>query len=92
MKWAAFFSRGVFWVVAALAVLYIADWGIFHIRGSGAVGQVKVGILQVADMKGNREAYFPDGSEVVQCSRSIFPQTGAGPCWWVVRHRTVFER
>ena len=92
MKWASFFGRGVFWVVAALAVLFIFDWGVFHLRGDAAVGQVTVGVLQVASMKGNKEEYFPDGTEVVQCSRSIFPQTGAGPCWWVVRHRTVFER
>ena len=89
-----FFAKMVMWLLVATAVVYLGDWAVWRVRvaGGGGMGNVTVGMLQVAAMKGNKEEYFPDGTEVVQCSRSLFPQTGAGPCWWVEQHRTVFER
>ncbi len=91
---ARFLANVVMWVVAASALVYVGDWGIWRVRvaSGGGVGNVTVGMMQVASMKGNKEEYFPDGTEVVHCSKSLLPQTGAGPCWWVEQHRTVFER
>ena len=87
-------ARLVMWVLVALAIAYIGDWAVWRLRvaSGGGMGNVTVGMMQVAAMKGNKEEYFPDGSEVVQCSKSLFPQAGAGACWWVEQHRTVFER
>ena len=94
MAWARFFGKGAFWLLVFVAALYIGDWGVWRIRvaAGGGVGHVTVGLLQVATLKGNKEEYYPDGTEVVDCSKSIFPQTGAGACWWVESHKTVFER
>jgi hypothetical protein len=82
------------YVLAALAVLYLGDWAVWKIRAAngGGVGTVTVARLQVASETGNKEEYFADGSEDVQCSKSLFPQTGAGACWWVEQHKTVYER
>ncbi len=82
------------YLLAAVALLYLGDWAVWRIRvaDGGGMGSVTVGLLQVAEMKGNKEEYFPDGTEVVQCSKSLFPQAGAGACWWVEGHRTVYER
>jgi hypothetical protein len=90
---ARFVAKVMLYLLAALALVYIGDFAIWRIRvaGGGGIGNVTVGLLQVAQMKGNKEEYFPDGTEVVECSKSLFPQTGAGPCWWVESHRTVFE-
>jgi len=81
-------------VLAAVMLVYIGDWAVWRVKVArgGGMGSVTVGMLQVAEMKGNKEAYFPDGKEVVQCSKSLFPQAGAGACWWVEQHRTIFER
>ncbi len=89
-----FFARIVMWLLVATAVVYLGDWAVWRVRVArgGGIGNVTVGMMQVASMKGNKEEYFPDGTDVVQCSQSLFPQTGAGPCWWVEQHRTVFER
>ncbi len=82
------------YLLAAVALLYLGDWAVWRIRvaDGGGMGSVTVGLLQVAEMKGNKEEYFPDGTEVVQCSKSLFPQSGAGACWWVEGHKTVYER
>ena len=94
MAWARFFGKGVFWLLVFVAALYIGDWAVWRARvaAGGGLDHVTVGLLQVATLKGNKEEYYPDGTEVVDCSKSIFPQTGAGACWWVESHKTVFER
>ncbi len=92
--WTKFFGRILLGLLVGVALVYVVDWAIWRVRVArgGGIGHVTVGMLQVASMKGNKEEYFPDGTEVVDCSQSIFPQTGAGACWWVETHRTVFER
>ena len=89
-----FVANAMFWLAATVALLYVGDWAVWKVRTmkGGGVGTVTVGVLQVASMKGNKEEFFPNGTEDVQCSKSLFPQTGAGPCWWVEQHKTVFER
>jgi len=43
-------------------------------------------------LKDNKEEYFYNGSAVEDCSQSIFPQAGSGACWWLNRHKIVFEK
>jgi hypothetical protein len=43
-------------------------------------------------LKDNKEEYFYNGSMVEDCSQSIFPQAGGGACWWLNRHKIVFEK
>ena len=74
-------------------LLYVGDWALWKVRvarGTG-MGQMTVGRLQVANLKGNKEEYFPDGNELLDCSRSLFPQAGGGPCWWLAQHRVIYE-
>jgi hypothetical protein len=56
------------------------------------MGTVQVERIVVAPLKGNKEEYYPDGSEQADCSKSLFPQAGSGTCWWLEGHRTVEER
>jgi hypothetical protein len=56
------------------------------------MGKITVDRFVVAELKGNKEEYYSDGSGVVDCSKSLFPEAGSGPCWWLARHREVFER
>jgi hypothetical protein len=94
VAWARFWAKGAFWLLVFVALVYIGDWAVWRIRvaAGGGVGHVTVGLLQVASLKGSKEEYYSDGTKVVDCSQSLFPQTGAGPCWWVEGHRTVYER
>jgi hypothetical protein len=94
MAWARFFGRCAFWLAAFVALAYLSDLVIWRIRvaAGGGIGHVTMGLMQVAPLKGNKEEYYYDGTKVVDCSQSLFPQTGAGPCWWVQQHRVEFER
>jgi hypothetical protein len=56
------------------------------------MGKVVMSRIVVAPLKGNKEEYYPDGTVEVDCSRSLFRQAGSGACWWVERHRVVYDR
>jgi hypothetical protein len=81
-------------LIAALAVIYLADWAVWRVRVAmgGGMGKVSVSQIQVAPLKGNKEEYYWDGTADVDCSESIFPQAGSGACWWLARHKVVFDR
>jgi hypothetical protein len=56
------------------------------------MGKVSVSQFQVAPLKGNKEEYYYLGTADASCSLSIFPQAGSGACWWLERHKAVFDR
>lgn len=81
-------------VLLASSLVYFGDWAVWRMRvaaGSGT-GQVEVTRVVVASLKGNKEEYFPQGTAIVACSRSLFPQAGEQACWWIARHAEVYER
>lgn len=81
-------------LIGVAMALYVGDWAVWRIRvarGSG-MGTVSVGTLIVTPLKGNKEEYDWGGTADVSCSRSIFPQAGSGACWWLNRHKIVYEQ
>ena len=86
--------RALVGMVVAVALVCLGDWGVWRVRvgRGGGMGKVMVSRFVVAPLKGNKEEYYPDGRAEVDCSRSLFPQAGSGACWWVERHRVVFDR
>jgi hypothetical protein len=86
--------KAVLGLVVLLALVYLGDWGVWRWRVAMGVGmgRLTVSRVVVAPLKGNREEYYSDGKTEVECSRSLFPQAGSDACWWVKRHRVVFDR
>ncbi len=86
--------RGVAAILLLVLVGYVVDWAIWRSRvaGGGGMGTVQVDRYTVAELKGGKEDYYPEGSAMVGCSRSLYPQGGSNPCWWVERHREVLDR
>jgi hypothetical protein len=86
--------RGVLGVLLLAVVAYPVDWAVWRVRvaSGGGMGSVQVDRFTVAELKGGKEDYYPDGTEMVVCSKSLYPQGGYGVCWWVERHREVLER
>lgn len=88
--------RSVLGLVAAAALLYPADWAVWRIRVAlgGGMGTVQVTRFTVAELKGNKEEYYPEGTAAAAaaCSHSLFPQGGHQACWWLERHATAIER
>ncbi len=85
--------RGVGIVLLIAALLYPLDWAVWRIRVArgGGMGSVKVDLYTVADLKGGKEDYFANGTVAMPCTKSIYPQEGSEPCWWVERHREVVQ-
>ena len=81
-----------------VAVAYPIDFGIWRTRlalshdGRGGMGTVEVKRVVTAELKGNKEDYYFDGTEILDCSKSLFPQGGVNACWWQMRHRDVIAR
>ncbi len=79
-------------------LFYAADYAQWKVRsasGQGA-GRVTVSRVSVASLKGSKEEYYFDGTDVLPCTRSLLPMPGGDgwgtPCWWLTRHRQVVTR
>lgn len=83
--------RGLAYLAILAVAAYPADWAIWRVRVAlgGGVGQLQVSQMTAAEMKGGKETYYDDGTSLVDCSKSLFPQVGAGACWWLARHPVV---
>lgn len=81
--------RGIGILLLIAALLYPLDWAVWRMRVArgGGMGSVQVDMYSAADLKGGKEDYFPNGTVATTCSKSIYPQAGNNPCWWVERHR-----
>ena len=75
-------------LLAALLLAYPLDWCIWQLRmlrGQG-LGSVDVTQTTAATLKGNHFEVYSQQVTTVNCSRSLLPEAGAGPCWWLRRH------
>ena len=86
--------RSVGGLVAVAVLLYPADWAVWRIRVAlgGGMGTVQVERFTVAELKGHKQEYYPEGSAAAECSHSLFPQGGNKACWWLRRNPTVIKR
>lgn len=84
-------ARGLMYLVLLVVAAYPVDWLVWRARvaAGGGMDQVQVSQMTAAEMKNNNETYYFDGTSMVDCSKSLFPQAGAGACWWVRRHPVV---
>jgi hypothetical protein len=86
------FAAGLL-LLAMLA--YPVDFAIWRTRvalSRDAMGSVEVTRVVAAELKGNKEDYYFDGTATLACSRSLFPQGGVNACWWQRRHRETIVR
>ena len=86
--------RGAVALFAIALLIYPADWLVWKAQTlfGGGMGSVQVSHFTVAELKGNKEEYYPEGTDTVACSRSLFPQGGNSACWWLRRHPQIIDR
>ena len=92
--WAKILGRGLLWAVLVALVVYPVDWAVWRVRVShgGGMGEVQVGSVIAAQLKGDKEEYYAEGTTLMPCSQTIYPQGGNDPCWWLVRHPDQITR
>lgn len=92
--WLRILGRAALVLLVGALAAYPVDWGVWRVRVArgGGMGQVEVTELVAAQLKGNKEEYYENGAATVACSRSLYPQGGNSPCWWLERHRDEITR
>ena len=81
-------ARSAWSMLAALVTVYIADFVVLRSRVSAGLPQVTVQTVYAVRQKDGRIEYSDGDNETETCSRSLFPQMGYLPCWYVYRHLT----
>ena len=81
-------QRILLFLLLTLLLAYAADYLILRYRISRNSGleSVLVKRMLVVHLKGNKIEYTPLDSVQEVCNRSIFPQLGHTPCWYLRRH------
>jgi hypothetical protein len=80
-------------VVGAALVAYVGDALLVRLRlatGGAAKAYDSVTVIPAVALKGEKYEIYTNNGTVVTCSRSLFPQLGDSPCWYVRRHQTDF--
>jgi hypothetical protein len=78
--------RGFLGLLSATVVLYIVDAVQVRVRlatGGAARAYDTVTVVYAAGLKGNKYEVYAGDPDLVTCSRSIFPQMGYSPCWYL---------
>lgn len=76
-------------LVAAALVAYVADAIQVRIRlatGGPAEAYGTVTVLYAAGLKGSKYEVYADQPDVETCTRTLFPQMGHSPCWYLREH------
>jgi hypothetical protein len=77
--------------LVALSGLYAVDYLSARYRIPGnrqTLGSVQVQTFYAVRLKDARIEYLLGGTDAETCVRSLFPQLGYPPCWYLSRHAT----
>ena len=86
--------RALLGALLLAAIAYPVDWAVWRLRiaRGGGLEAVQGDLFTVAELKGGKEEYYPNGTAMMPCSRSLYPQGGNTPCWWMQRHHELIQR
>jgi hypothetical protein len=81
--------RGLLGLVAAVLVAYLVDAIQVRIRlavGGPTKAYDTVTVLYAAGLKGSKMEIYANEPDTETCSRTLFPQMGYSPCWYLREH------
>jgi len=92
-KWERRLGQLLITLLVLFAALYVGDRLALQLRiaHGTAYGVVEVNQFLATPLKGNKVEYDLMGTVQKTCSRSIFPQKGNPPCWWLERHKSQWN-
>jgi hypothetical protein len=70
-------------VLAALAVIYAADYLSAKMRGQSALGTVQVQPYYAVPLKDGKTEFMLLDPETKTCVKSLAPHFGYSPCWYL---------
>jgi len=70
-------------VLAALAVIYAADYLSAKMRGQSALGTVQVQLYYAVPLKDGKTEFMLLDPETKTCVKSLAPHFGYSPCWYL---------
>jgi hypothetical protein len=76
-------------LAGAFVVLYAADYVVLRIRArsrSNAFGSMTIQRYYAVPKKGGKAEFLSADPQQRICTRSLFPQMGDPPCWYLARH------
>jgi hypothetical protein len=83
------FLRTIFTIVSAAALVYAADYAIFHLRVAAnwnPYGSVTVDHYTAVLQKNGKTSLTFDPPAPWTCVNAVFPHGGSMPCWYLRRH------
>jgi hypothetical protein len=78
-------------LLAALLLAYVGDAIQVRVRlaqGGPSSAYDTVTVVYAAGLKNSKMEVYADNPQQVTCSRTLFPQMGYSPCWYVRGHST----
>jgi hypothetical protein len=88
-------GRWLLRILIAFAVFFlmawIGDWTLFNLGGK-PTSTVTVHRFMSIPLKGQKVESDYLGDFAVPCSRSLFPQGGNDPCWYLLRYPNQWEK
>jgi len=75
-------------VAGALLLFYAGDYVALHVRihRGNAFSSVTVRRFYAVPQKGGKVEFLSADPQQQTCTRSLFPQMGNPPCWYLARH------
>jgi hypothetical protein len=82
-----FVLRGLLLAVVLLALVYGFDYLFARYRANGPSATVygTVTVYMATEMKNGQVQLFYRNPQPIKCVRSLFPQLGYAPCWYLSR-------
>lgn len=81
--------RGILGILAAVVLTYFVDAAQIRMRlasGGAAKTYDSVNVIYAAGLKNSKYEVYADQPAPQTCTRSLFPQRGYTPCWYLRRH------
>jgi hypothetical protein len=79
-------SRAVAGLVAAVLLLYVGDAVVLRMRMPAGLDTIPVQPYYAIPQKDGKTEFVLADPATRTCTRSLFPQLGYNPCWYVRRH------
>jgi hypothetical protein len=92
-KWKRYLGDVFLCLLAAILIVWLGDWAVWHLRvwHGGGYDTVQVTQLLLTPLKNHRVKADEQSTADQPCARSIFPHGGDDPCWWLRRHATEVQ-